>query len=311
MKKITTLFITLCIFMNMINSHAQVGINTDESSPDESAMLDVKSTDKGILVPRMELADIEDITSPANGLLVFNISDDKFYVYIEAGNVWKEITYGAGTISGPWECGNSLVYDEQNYDTEQIGDQCWMAENLNIGTRINGNLNSSNNSLVEKYCFNDEPSNCTTYGALYQWDEMMQYVTTEATQGICPTGWHLPSDDEYKALEIHLGMTQAQANTEGWRGTNQGSQLADDEPLWTNGALDINGGFGLSGFTAIPGGRRNLLGNFYNHSEDAFFWTSSENSSDVWYREINYSVTKVSRYYDVKNTAFSVRCLKD
>jgi uncharacterized protein (TIGR02145 family) len=63
-----------------------------------------------------------------------------------------------------------------------------MAENLNIGTRIDGANNQANNGTIEKYCYSDNTSNCDTYGGLYQWDEAMQYVTTEGTQGICPSG---------------------------------------------------------------------------------------------------------------------------
>ena len=114
---------------------AQVAVNTDGSSADGSAMLDIKSTEKGMLMPRMTQAEIEAITSPAYGLSVFCTTDDTFHAFILADNEWKEIQYGAGTITpSPFVCGNSFTdaYDSKSYTTVQIGIQCWMAENLNI-----------------------------------------------------------------------------------------------------------------------------------------------------------------------------------
>jgi len=84
--------------------------------------------------------------------------------------------------------------DGKTYNTVLIGTQCWMRENLNIGTRIDGSQNQTDNGTIEKYCYDDLESNCDIYGGLYQWDEAMQYVTTQGVQGICPAGWHLPTD---------------------------------------------------------------------------------------------------------------------
>src|SRR5680860_466898 len=106
-----------------------------------------------------------------------------------------------------------------------IGTQVWAKYNLNVGTMITGVTAQTNNSILEKYCYSNTESNCTTYGGLYQWNEAMQYVTTEGTQGICPTGSHIPSDNDWKILEMQLGMTQAQVDTAVWRGTDQGTQL--------------------------------------------------------------------------------------
>ena len=129
-------------------------------------------------------------------------------------------------------CESDTVTDIEGnaYNTVEIGNQCWMQENLNVGTPI-GSFESdgttlnpqTDNATIEKYCYGYSThgdagqlatgeANCDTYGGLYQWDEMMQYETQEGTQGICPAGWHIPSDDEWKTLEMHLGMTQAQAD---------------------------------------------------------------------------------------------------
>ena len=81
--------------------------------------------------------------------------------------------------------------DGNSYNTVLIGSQCWMAENLNVGTRIDGVSGPTNNNVIEKYCYVDDPDICDIDGGLYQWDEMTQYSSTEGVQGICPTGWQL------------------------------------------------------------------------------------------------------------------------
>src|ERR1035437_4695141 len=103
----------------------------------------------------------------------------------------------------------TVDYAGKIYNTVAIGDQCWLKENLDVGTRINGSLEQTNNSTIEKYCYNDDPANCTTNGGLYQWAEAVQYMNgatntsspspafTGNIQGICPTGWHLPTNAEY------------------------------------------------------------------------------------------------------------------
>ena len=96
--------------------------------------------------------------------------------------------------------------DDQQYNTVLIDEHCWLAENLNYGTRIDGINDQINNSVAEKYCYDDLESNCDIMGALYQWNELMDYSTVEGSQGICPDGWHIPSDGEWIQLEIFLGI---------------------------------------------------------------------------------------------------------
>ena len=202
--------------------------------------------------------------------------------------------------------------DNKSYKTVTIGSQTWMAENLNFGTRIAGDSSQMDNNIIEKYCYDDIEANCTIYGGLYQWDEMMQYVTVEAVQGVCPAGWHLPTDDEWKTLEMELGMTQAQADAFSFRGTDQGSQLAGNELLWTNGALDQNGTFGSSGFAVLPGGYRLITGTFIFQSIKTVFLSSSETSiTRAWARLLADDELGVSRTTENKLTGVSVRCMKD
>lgn len=209
---------------------------------------------------------------------------------------------GTGGTEQPWECGDMLVdeRDGQSYPTVQIGTQCWMAKNLNIGTRIDGANDMADNSIIEKYCNNDDPSNCSTYGGLYQWDEMMQYVTTEGVQGICPTGWHLPTDAEYTTLTDHLGGASVaggkmkETGTSHWNSPNTGA---------TN----------ESGFTGLPGGYSIGGGSsYYSVGSYGNLWSTTQYSpSSPWYRSMYYGGGDVGRHSNNKAYGFSVRCLRD
>ena len=313
MKILTkNIYVTLAIIFAQ-NLIAQVGINLDGSPPDSTAILDVKSNSKGLLTPRLSLEEIQAIVNPANGLLVFNVTDGKFYVYASLEYEWKEIQYGTGVISPPWVCGNPISYEGQNYTTVQIGTQCWMSENLNVGTRIDGVDNQTDNSILEKYCYADDLSNCSIYGGLYQWNELMQYVSIDGAQGICPVDWHVPTNDEFKTLEMYLGMSQMEANQGGWRGTNEGSKLAGNEVLWVDGNLDSNAGFGESGFNLIPGGWRHANTSFFSIAENGYLWLSTEvNAVGVYTRNLNYSTSETWSALDrTPERGFSVRCIKD
>jgi len=94
----------------------------------------------------------------------------------------------------------TVDYEGQLYNTVQIFSQCWLKENLNVGTKITGYHDMTNNGILEKYCYNNSTDHCTQYGGLYQWLEVMQYVTVQGSRGICPIGWHIPTDEEFKIL---------------------------------------------------------------------------------------------------------------
>ncbi|MCF8297778.1 MAG: T9SS type A sorting domain-containing protein [Saprospiraceae bacterium] len=111
----------------------------------------------------------------------------------------------AQTSFSQFTCGDTLVdvRDGKKYPTLQIGSQCWMGANLNVGTMVMAQTNANvqlNNSVIEKFCYNNDSLNCDSLGGLYQWDEMMGYVSTQGIQGICPNGWHLPAVSEWDTL---------------------------------------------------------------------------------------------------------------
>ena len=185
-----------------------------------------------------------------------------------------------------------------------IGAKGWSAQNLNIGIRINGSLEQTDNQDIEKYCYFDLESNCDIYGGLYQGDEMMQYTATEGIQGICPAGWHLPTDGEWTVLTTYLG----------------GEDVAGGK-MKSTGTIEVGTGLwyspntaatNSSGFTALPGGNRGGNGHFEYLTNYAGFWSSTENSSaGAWYRNLYYNGEGVSRFSYYKLYGFSCRCIQD
>jgi uncharacterized protein (TIGR02145 family) len=189
-----------------------------------------------------------------------------------------------------------------------------MAQNLNIGTRINGAADQQNNGNLEKYCYNDLESNCDVYGGLYQWNEFMNYTSSSNSnpsgrQGICPNDWHIPSDAEWCQMEVYLDATVNCSST-GLIGTNVGGKMKE---TGTSHWLNPNtGATNSSGFTGLPGGDRYTDGIFYNLSNFAYFLSTSESSSTAsWTRSLGYSHEKVNRYIDEKLAGFSGRCIKN
>jgi uncharacterized protein (TIGR02145 family) len=215
--------------------------------------------------------------------------------------------------SSSFTCGDPFTdpRDGQVYTTVQIADQCWMAENLNIGSMINGNEEMTDNSIIEKYCYNNDLANCETFGGLYQWHEIMQYTTTPGVQGICPSGWHIPIDGEWKILEGIVDSQYPVGDTEwdgtDWRGYDAGLNLKSTSGWYNNG-----NGTDLFGFTALPSGLRVGMGYFYWLNSYAFFWSSSDfGDLSAWYRRLDYCYGNVLRAGSSKTTGFSVRCLNN
>ncbi len=189
---------------------------------------------------------------------------------------------------------STVTYQDKTYNTVSIGSQCWFKENLNVGKRINGSSNQTQTDMdIEKYCYNNDESNCDTYGGLYQWNEAMQYVTTEGTQGICPSGWHIPTKAEWKTLKTTVG--------------NSGNALKAIGQGSEGGA-----GTNTSNFSALLAGYRNYYTTFTNLSNNAYFHSSTESGSDAsHYMRLDYS-NSGSGFYDTgKTLGFSVRCLKN
>ena len=209
------------------------------------------------------------------------------------GAVWHFTTTGGS----PFTCGDPLTdpRDSQVYPTVQIGNACWMAKNINIGDMVNGSQGQANNQTIEKFCYDDDADNCISHGGLYQWDEMMQYGSDKNSQGICPNGWHVPTDVEYMEMEMAIGMPQSEVLKSGLRGTDEGSKLKAG---------------GSSGFEGLLGGYHNG-GAFLSKGSYGTFFTSEVASNLAWCRYLFNDNSQVLRDKYEKSFAFSVRCVKD
>jgi len=195
------------------------------------------------------------------------------------------------------------------YPTVRIGDQVWMAANLDVGEKINGSLDGSDDEVIQKYCYQNNDAYCAQFGALYSWEEMLQYDLTESSQGVCPEGWHIPSDEEWKVLELHLGMDETDAQGEGWRGTDQGGKLkAPGTEIWDD---PNTGATNESGFSALPAGGMDNTGYFSGQGYFTDFWTSSWDGTNPWYRYLNAESGGIQRLMGNKGFATSVRCIRD
>lgn len=183
--------------------------------------------------------------------------------------------------------------DEGNkYGFVVFGNQVWLKENLRVTKDANGNP-------VESYVYNNDPENENIYGRLYTWDAAMNGSRQEKAQGVCPSGWHIPSDSEYKELEQFLGMSASEANKENdWRGAGIGTLMKQG---------------GSSNFNAPLAGRRFPDGSFSQINNVEYIWTSTEYNDDAaWRRTLDMKSDKVGRWNTApKNFAYSVRCIKN
>jgi len=188
--------------------------------------------------------------------------------------------------------------DGHNYSTVTIGSQVWMAQNLNVGVRINSSNNQLNNGVIEKYCYNNYESNCNAFGGLYQWNEMMQYETNNGCQGICPSGWHIPTDQEYQTLSTFLGG----GTVSGMKKKAACNQFCYYYPYSSNS----------SGFSALAGGVCDYTGLFYEQGNEGIFWSSTQNgTTDGWAWGCTCGSNYEYRLTMVKLIGFSVRCMKN
>jgi uncharacterized protein (TIGR02145 family) len=229
------------------------------------------------------------------------------------GTFEKEIRI---TMNGGVETGTVTDIEGNIYKTVKIGNQWWMAENLkttryNDGTIIPfvkdatewANLTTPGYCWYSNWYIDNDPSYKDTYGALYNW-------YTVNTGKLCPTGWHVPTDQEWKQLEIHLGMSQGEVDNEGLRGTNEGGKLK--ETGFTHWASPNTGATNETLFTALPGGSRGYNGAFSTIYNYGYWWSITENDSDSsWRRVMSAYDSGIYRISISKYFGLSVRCLMD
>ena len=188
----------------------------------------------------------------------------------------------------PFACGQSWtdIRDGKTYPTVQLGSQCWMQKNLDYGTMTSAVSHQQDNCISEKYCYNNDVTNCTKYGGLYQWDELMQFQDTPGLQGLCPPGWHVPAQTEWNTL---FNYYQGQ----GIAGKTMQDSIISGFRVKESGVIYSNASWKFQGFGAI-------------------FWTSTPSGTikaiSHGLNQINFSV---SDYPANRSNAFATRCLRD
>lgn len=200
--------------------------------------------------------------------------------------------------------------DGQIITTIKIGDQWWMAENLNSKRYQNGDslITISTAEAATEWNKTNEGAytfyNDSLFGYLYN------YKAVEDPRKIAPKGWRIPTDEDWKILEKHIGMNEEEANAFGWRGTKEANSLVskfskgwpESSPLY---------GDDTYGFNAVPGGCITLLNVINTGSNTAFWWTASSENEEVYYRYIDYQQTRILRSKTSPKYGMSIRCIKE
>ena len=258
--------------------------------------------------------------------VVANVSDTDFDGCVWINDFLVHLSnFGSGCGPEPaWACGDPLEYQGYDYETVQIGDQCWFAENLRSENYSNGDVIPANLGDSEWHDTSSgaatvygEDAGCEGYspdfdacnsaeslevfGRLYNW-----YAVGDQ-RNLCPNGWHVPADSEWMTMEVALGMSEAEVNNTGWRGTDQGMQMKTAYG-WFNGGNGTNAG----GFAGLPGGSRGPDGNFGAGGYGGYWWTSSQEGSNPWDRYLGSDKGEVNRgNLHSPDHGFSIRCIQD
>lgn len=316
------------------------------TTPKDEAVLN-----KGEIVPIKAMADDEDGSIASISIYIggeeVGSSEESTFIYYWNTAEYEPAEYVLGAAATDNEAAVDVVNidvllgapgglnPELDYDTLtdidgnvyasiEIGNQVWMAENLKVTHYADGapiaevSDEAAWNDLApedQAYCwYNNQIEYRDTSGALYTWAAAMYgglSSDTVGVQGVCPDGWHLPADKEWKILEMTLGMSQADADSYDWRGSDEGGQLK--ELGFSNWAIPNEGASNSSGFTAIPGGFRSFKGLFYSIDEYASFWaaTADDENNTAWYRTLNYQREEIYRQHNNMQIGLSVRCVKN
>jgi len=205
---------------------------------------------------------------------------------------------GAYGICGQSEfaaCGDDIEHEGYDYSTVQIGDQCWFSENCRYLPEVSPSSEGSETDTFY-YVYDYQGTNVEeaqeteyyeAYGVLYNWPAVM-------TEGICPSGWHVPTDGEFTELTDFLG----------------GESVAGGKMKSTSGWNSGGNGSNSSGFTGLPGGSR-YSGGFYSLGSSGLWWSASESGSGSWGRELGYNDGVVDRLNFNRYYGFSARCVLD
>lgn len=303
MKKIiTTSLLCFCLKFSFAQN---IGIGT--STPNPSAILEVSSTNRGFLPPRLTFAQRNAILNPPQGLIVYctdcgsNGGEPQYY----NGTDWKNMIGGTAQ-EGPF-----------NPPSVVIGSQVWTTQNLNVTRYRNGDAIPQVTDSVQwgslttgAWCWynNDSATFAATYGRLYNW-----YAVNDP-RGLAPMGWRIPNNSDWNKLVKYL-MPSSDTNqcNACIQISNIGGALKETGTI--NWLSPNTGANNLSGFTALPGGYRGLDGYFYENRTNGYLWLATPLFSDnrfawsIYLTNADYIASRTYFYY--KGMGFSVRIIKD
>jgi uncharacterized protein (TIGR02145 family) len=291
------------------NTSNTVRIVSVYTGPQRSCLIEDAGSTQIEARPKSISAATDFLFSPGDELMLIGYADTLESGFLDSPETSQDYVFQfAANIPCPGL--DSLLYDGQWYHTIQVFSQCWIKENMNAGTMILSGQDQTDNDLVEKYCMGDVGSYCDLLGGLYFWDEMMNYTNETGGQGICPDGFHVPTDLEWQILEgaadseYMIGSPAWKVN--GWRGTDAGGNLKQaGTELWeypNTGATDA------FGFSVIPAGYF-VQGGFWGPGYKAYIWSS--NNAWMYFRNFDWNQAKVQRGTGGNEIAISVRCIKD
>ena len=263
-------------------------------------------------------------TSNITGLTTGTTYYVRAYATNSAGTSYGEQRSFTAVVDAGYSCPGAATvtdYDNNTYNTVQIGNQCWMKENLRTTHYSDGTsipMGNSTSNTTAYYYVDNNISNVSTYGYLYNWLAVMGNSSSSSAnpsgvQGICPTGWHVPSDAEWIQLSDYVGsqtqyqcsansayIAKALASTSGWAIIMSNLCAVGLEPSSNNS----------TGFSALPAGCYGS--NLSSFGSDADFWSATQIYGNfVYYRQITYSGAYLYRNGNDKSYGYSVRCLRD
>jgi uncharacterized protein (TIGR02145 family) len=204
--------------------------------------------------------------------------------------------------------------DGNTYRAIKIGNQWWMSENLKV-THYQDNTPIKTAASDDEWAADTAGASCAQPSTFGDVGSLYNYYAISNKKNIAPKGWHIPSDEEWKELERNLGMSAEDADKTSWRGTDQGEQMMrarDEKNIYWAPYGDV-WATNESGFTALAGACRMFDGSKGddNVRHTGFWWSSTKQGNEVWYRYLDYKNKNVFRYHGSKTYGFSVRCVKD
>lgn len=242
----------------------------------------------------------------------FDLQAGSYFWRVQPIDIWSD----AGGWSETWtvQIGH-MVWDVDGnmYRAVKIGGQLWMAENLRVTHYRNGDALTHITDYSEwaysqrgAYCiYGNNEIHAAVYGNLYNW-----YAIVDE-RGLTPEGWHVATDEEWKQLEMALGMDRYEVEESEWRGSDEGGKLKAIS-FWKD---PNTGATNTSGFTALPAGKLSPAtrpNNYNGMGSASYFWSTTERYDlQLWTRSLSYLYSSIGRYHTGKNTGLSIRCVQD